>query len=153
MANKYYFKLGEKASVFYDPSLRILIAEGEVLEFDKLPKSKKFNMARSGGHIVSSSEEEYNEYLEKVSTGNLVKDKTTAEEVPATEKPEVKGKLTPEEVALKKDLEGMDDNQAIYDHFKSEGFLEEDLEKLEEKLDSKKSNFIKLALDLNKTYK
>ena len=63
MANKTYYKLGEQAEVFYDASLRILIRKGEVLEFDKAPKSKKFNMAKAGGHISMASKAEYDDYM------------------------------------------------------------------------------------------
>jgi hypothetical protein len=153
MANKVYYKLGDQAGVFYDPSLRILIRKGEVVAFDANPKSKKFNMAKAGGHISVASKDEYEAYVNQTDAVETVE--VTTPEPEKKEEPEVilKGKLTPDELALKKTLEGMEDNSAIIEYFKNEGFLEEDIEKLNEKLDSKKATLIKLALELNREYK
>lgn len=154
MANKVYYKLGENAAVFYDPSTRILITGKEVIELEKTPKSKKFNMAKAGGHIVMTSKTEFDEYQATLDPENAKPADETTKAPVVPENP--KGKkvnLTPEEVALKKSLEKMEDNQAIIDYFRGEGFLDEDLDKLTEKVEAKKSELINLAIELNREYK
>lgn len=152
MANKVYYKLGELAGVFYDPSLRILIRKNEVIEFDKAPKSKKFNQAKAGGHISMATKDEFDDY--QASLRGEVKEPVKEEKANEPEvKEPVKGKLTPEEVALKKTLEGMETNEEIVEHFKLEGFLEEDIEKLTAIIEGKKATIIKLAIELNREYK
>jgi len=150
MANKFYYRLGEKASVFYDPSLGILIRGAEVVALDKNPKSKKFNLAKNGGHVIVASKDEYDEYCQTLDKPTEVG--TLGLEKSKTDEP-IKGKLSPEEVVLKKTLEAMGDNQAILDYFIAEGFLEEDIASLTNNLGDKKSAFIKLAIELNREYK
>ena len=152
MANKVYYKLGENASVFYDPTTRILLTGKEVIELDKTPKSKKFNVAKAGGHVVMASKQEFDDYQATLGIGPV---KETADAAPKAPKAPSKGlTLTPEEVELKTTLEAMEGNQEIVDYFRDVvGFLDEDIEKLEAKLESKKSTLINLGIELNREYK
>ena len=76
MANK-IVKLGEKASFFFDPTTRIQISVGEVVELTKASQySKKIKKALNGGHLVQTSEEE----LEAFKNGTLISNRESEED-------------------------------------------------------------------------
>lgn len=58
-----YLKLGEKATMFYDPASRVLIRGTEVVAVKAVQKTKKLAQALSQGHISWATEEDYNEFL------------------------------------------------------------------------------------------
>lgn len=70
-----YLKLGEKASIFFDPTTRLLIRGKEVIALKAIPKSKKLSIALNQGHVVNATEEEYEAFL----AGNEAEAKTTEE--------------------------------------------------------------------------
>jgi len=57
-----YLKLGEKATIFFDPSSQICISNNEVIELEMIPKNKKITTALSQGHLVRSDKTEYDAY-------------------------------------------------------------------------------------------
>jgi len=62
-----YIKLGDKALSFTDPTTHLKLRNDQVVkETKKMTQSKKYKAAKLGGHITRATEEEYNEYLEKV---------------------------------------------------------------------------------------
>jgi hypothetical protein len=137
-----YFKLGEKASIFYDPSTQVLIRQGEVQAFKSLPKSKKVGLARRNGHITSASEEEYNNYLATL-------DNPEDAPIVVPSKPKTKDKdkdlyeYNPELLTLTPD-------QFRKKLAEESGFLDEDLDQFEKLKDIKK--MIKLFDEINKEY-
>jgi hypothetical protein len=58
-----YYKLGEKATLFFDPTTQVLIRGKEIIEVTRLPKSKKLAVAINQGHVVVATEEEYQRFL------------------------------------------------------------------------------------------
>jgi hypothetical protein len=66
-----YLKLGEKATIFFDPTTRILIRGTEIIAAKAFQKSKKLALALTQGHIAWATEEEYNAFKE---TGSVGKD-------------------------------------------------------------------------------
>lgn len=157
---KSYYKLGEKASMFFDPSTGVILRPGEVLEFDKPPKSKKFSIARNGGHVIAATKEEFEaceagKNADGALGGAKVLQEVEEDEAPVTKKE--KAKLTPEEEELKAKLMEMESLEDIVEYFKEDGWVEDDLEKLNAKLGEKKkptpAQFVKLALEINREYK
>lgn len=66
-----YFKLGEKASSFYDPTSKVKLTPGVVVEVDgKIAKGRKIAEAKRAGHIVEVDEDEYNEFVNPSEGGN-----------------------------------------------------------------------------------
>lgn len=59
-----YLKLGEKATMFFDPASRIQIRGTEVVALKAVQKTKKVAQALSGGHLAWATEEEYQKFLE-----------------------------------------------------------------------------------------
>ena len=52
-------KIGEHASFFYDPTSKVQLVPGEVIELNKRQEhSKKIKKALQGGHLVLASKEE-----------------------------------------------------------------------------------------------
>lgn len=157
---KTYYKLGEKASMFFDPSTGVILRPGEVLEFDKPPKSKKFSIARNGGHVVAATQEEFKACEDGKNPDGALGGAKVLQEVEEDEAPvnkKEKAKLTPEEETLKAKLLEMESLEDVIEHFKEDGWLKEDLDKLTAKLGEKKkptpAQFIKLALEINREYK
>jgi hypothetical protein len=63
MAKKRFVKLGEKASVFFDPINRLKVLPNDIVEVSGMAKfSSKINAAIKGGHLEVVSEDEYNEW-------------------------------------------------------------------------------------------
>lgn len=54
-----YFKLGKKASTFFDPISGVNISGSEVIALKREPKTKKFQSALSAGHIMMATEKNY----------------------------------------------------------------------------------------------
>ena len=54
-----YLKLGEKASIFFDATTRLLIRGKEVVAVRTLQRSKKLSLAMAQGHVCLASEAEY----------------------------------------------------------------------------------------------
>lgn len=141
-----YFKLGENATIFYDPTTQFKIVADEVIEVKTMPRSKKIGIARRSGHIVTSSKAEFDAYIKSLDG--------TADEVPVTvvAKPVKKGKGKKEE---EDDYEYNPDLlQLTPAEFRAkiadEGFLEEDVEKFDDLKDIKV--MIKLFDEINKQY-
>lgn len=60
-----YIKLGEKAEIFFDPTTRTKVLKGQIIKLeDKQKFSKKIAAAIGGGHLVYSTKEAYNDYME-----------------------------------------------------------------------------------------
>lgn len=60
-----YVKLGKKAEIFFDPTTRTKVLKNQVVKLENRDKfSKKITAAIAGGHLVNSTKEEYNDYLE-----------------------------------------------------------------------------------------
>lgn len=77
MAN--YVKLGEKASMFYDPVTQTKILPGQVIKISGRDKfSKKISTAIKGGHLDKVEQSEYKAYME--SLGKAENNSTGAED-------------------------------------------------------------------------
>lgn len=63
-----YLKLGEKASIFFDPTTRLLIRGKEVIALKAIQKSKKLSTALNQGHVVNATEEDFNNWIDGVET-------------------------------------------------------------------------------------
>jgi len=111
MATK-YLKLGEKASMFFDPFTQIKVISNQVLAIDRMPKSKKISVALGAGHLVLATESEYNAYLKKV--GKTVEDAPPMEIV-------IPKKADP----IKDELLGMTREEFVA-HVKGQGFQKKD---------------------------
>ena len=60
-----YVKLGEKAESFYDPTTGTLVSKHEVVILtDKAKFSNKIKKAIAGGHLVSATKQDYEDYIE-----------------------------------------------------------------------------------------
>ena len=59
-----YLKLGEKASMFFDPGTQVMIRNNEVVAFERIPQSKKLSLAIAQGHVLRATEEDYNLFKE-----------------------------------------------------------------------------------------
>lgn len=86
-----YVKLGEKAGMFFDPTSRVKVLPGQVVEVTTpQQQSKKFQKALNGGHIVRVSEEDFKKADKEgkaVSAKALAKTESTANST--TSKPEL----------------------------------------------------------------
>lgn len=57
-----YFKLGEKASMFFDPTSQLLIRGAEVVMVERVMKTKKLSLALNQGHVIPATEDEFNAF-------------------------------------------------------------------------------------------
>ncbi len=84
-----YIGLGEKASLFYDPSVALKILPGQAVKLTaKIRRSKKVSVALKGGHLERIDSEEISEY--KVigeENENKIEEKKSEEKVDKTPKP------------------------------------------------------------------
>lgn len=148
---KFYYKLGDKASSFYDPITKLLLrGNTEVVELEKRPKSSKVARALQGGHIVKVSKADYDEYVGE----------SQKPEVPAEvnrDIPENNLKLSKKEkeafAKLFKNFE--DDEDALMEDAKEFGFNEEDLALLQASLDEQDDIKVTLLkyIEIRRTYK
>jgi len=85
-----HFKLGTKASIFYDPisGLKVTMGKGGKVESKKFLKSKKIKTAMANGHIIAIDENEFNKMNNSYNqdAAELKEEKKAAAEV--IEKPE-----------------------------------------------------------------
>lgn len=139
-----YLKLGAGASIFFDPTSQLLIRNNEVVALERPPKTKKYGLASRNGHIVSTSKEEYDNFLK--STGKVSEKfiPTPTAKASKKEKPEVL-----DEYEYNPELLIKTPNE-IREMVINEGFLEEDIEKFNGMEDIKE--MIKLYDILNKEY-
>ena len=54
-----YFKLGEKASMFFDPTSQLLVRGNEVVMVERVMKTKKLSLALNQGHVIPATEDEF----------------------------------------------------------------------------------------------
>ena len=63
MSKKVYVKLGEKALSFFDPTSRLQLAKGEVIEIEKSKLiTKKATVAMRQGHLSYAFQEEFEKF-------------------------------------------------------------------------------------------
>jgi len=106
---KKYLKLGEKASVFHDPSTGVLIRNHEVVEVtSNKMKSKKIQTALRNGHISPATVSEFEIYhgLRDAEVEKPAVDETEVDE----ERKEMLMKLSKAKVLTWMETEGFDDN-------------------------------------------
>lgn len=66
-----FLKLGEHASMFFDPTSMVKILPGQVVSANaKQQQSKKLKRARNAGHIVIATQDEYDDYLKSLKGKN-----------------------------------------------------------------------------------
>ncbi len=133
-----YIKLGEKAEIFFDPTTRTKVLKGQIIKLeDKQKFSKKISAAIGGGHLVYSTKEAYNDYMEDLASKDDTKVFQKEEDnwleawVEANELSEKTLKPLKHEKLVE-----------LAKHFESE-FSDEDLK------DSTKAELIEEILDLN----
>lgn len=79
-----YIKLGNKASIFYDPTTKVKVLKGQVVELKNRERfSKKILTAIAGGHLVSTNKEQYNDYLQDAGIDQAL-EKSTKEITPTS---------------------------------------------------------------------
>jgi hypothetical protein len=64
MAQKHYYKLGEKSSVFYDPKSKLKVTNG--IPGVTLEITKQIKKASASGHIIRIEEPEFERMLSKL---------------------------------------------------------------------------------------
>lgn len=171
-----YLKLGEKAQSFSDPMTKIIIRGKEVVKLSVIPKSKRINLAKAGGHLVVATEEEYNAYIETLTSEELtakgIIEKTAEAATEALNKKEDdketggdgEGKRrNPATKAIIKKVEKLSevekvkfdtliklDAAALTEKFTAEGWDDEDLKELAELLEDETVSAEELTLELMK---
>ena len=127
-----YYKLGENASIFYDPTTRFLIRGKEVIAVKELPKSKKVNKAKLNGHIVPATRNEYLNYL-----GTTPPAEKETQETPEPEPTEpLVLKKYPEKPSkkLKAAVEGLKEKlttlKEVAEYYRGTGWTDEDCDAL-----------------------
>ena len=59
-----FLKLGEHASMFFDPTSMVKILPGQVVAVNaKQQQSKKLKKAKNAGHVIVATADEYEDYL------------------------------------------------------------------------------------------
>lgn len=58
-----YFKLGTKASVFFDPATKLKVVNSQVVKVDNRVKSEKIIKALRNGHLEKATKEEYEAFI------------------------------------------------------------------------------------------
>lgn len=139
-----YLKLGETASIFFDPTTKLLIRANEVVALSSLPKSKKIGLAKRSGHITSATKEEYEKFLATLPAEKAEKFKVTVSKT--TKK---KGKSEEDDYEYNPDLLKLTPDQ-FRERVEEEGFLDEDIAKFDGMTDIKA--MIKLFDEINKEY-
>lgn len=95
-----YYKLGKKASSFWDPASKTKILRGQVIkvEGDKT-RSKRLAAAVSTQHILLAEEEEYDKYLAKM---QALKEGKVPESEEESEDDDITSEDSPELISFKR---------------------------------------------------
>lgn len=138
-----YLKLGEGASIFFDPTSNLLIRNNEVLAIEQKPRTKKFGLAFRSGHVTTATNEEYTKYLQEAGI-------TPTKFVPTPTKKADKPVEVMDDYKYDPELLKMGPDE-LREMIVNEGFLDEDIQKFEGMTDVKE--MIKLFDKINEEYK
>jgi hypothetical protein len=86
-----YLQLGENAGMFFDPTSRVKINPGQMVEITSVQaNSKKLKKALAGGHIQRVSKEEFEKCQKKVSVKDAASKESTFPTAVKEETPKAK---------------------------------------------------------------